>query len=162
MLRTVEKLFVLEITESSETFNTEARPKFFACKSVYFKSWLNTTSRIRTLLKHRNKLQTSCTKFATIFCNKSRKNYYAKYSDNRFPGLILTSGAYISSNSCSWVQLLIILENQAINITKQLLCLFNNLAAFWLATLGKVLLSSRLQKSLTLYVRFWDKTMSTR
>ena len=63
------------------------------------------------------------------------------------PGLILTSGAYISSNSRSWVQLLSIFENQAINKTKQLLCLFKNLAAFWLAALGKVLLSSRLQNS---------------
>ena len=58
------------------------------------------------------------------------------------PGLILTSGACMSSDSRSWVQLLSILENQAINITKQLLCLFKNLAA-----LGKVLLSSQLQKS---------------
>ena len=63
------------------------------------------------------------------------------------PGLILTSGAYMSSDGRSWVQLLSIFENQAINITKQLLYLFKNLAAFWLATLGKVLLSSRLQKS---------------
>ena len=78
------------------------------------------------------------------------------------PRLILTSGAYMSSDSRSWVQLLSIFENQAISITKQLLCLFKNIAAFWLATLGKVLLSSRLQKSLTLYVIFWDKTMSTR
>ena len=62
------------------------------------------------------------------------------------PGLILTSGAYMSSRS--WVQLSSIFENQAINMTKQLLCLFKNLAAFWLATLGKVLLSSLLQKKL--------------
>ena len=60
------------------------------------------------------------------------------------PGWILTSGAYMSSRS--WGQLLSIFESQAINITKQLLYLFKNLAAFWLATLGKVLLSSRLQK----------------
>ena len=60
-------------------------------------------------------------------------------------GLVLTSGAYMSSHS--WVQMLSIFENQAINITKQLLCLFKNLAVFWLATLGKVLLSSQIQKS---------------
>ena len=52
------------------------------------------------------------------------------------PGLILTSGACMSSDSRSWVQLLSIFENQAINMTKQLLCLFKNLATFWLATLG--------------------------
>ena len=51
------------------------------------------------------------------------------------PGFILTSGAYLSSDSRSWVQLLSTFENQAINITKQLLSLLKNLAAFWLATL---------------------------
>ena len=68
--------------------------------------------------------------------NKSRQNYYAKYSDNDPLGLTLTSGAYMSSDSRSWVQLLSIFENQAINITKQLLCLLKNLTAFWLAPLG--------------------------
>ena len=47
------------------------------------------------------------------------------------PGLILTSGAYMSRDGRSWVQLLSIFENQVITITKQLLCLFKNRACYF-------------------------------